>query len=272
MEFPLMCLPCHRIGFIASLIRVFLSAIFIVGCSSADRTALPAGETLNTGRDISLGGTTTPLGQFPTGLVPTADGKYAIACGMGYREALFSVATADGHVAGEVDFATKPPTHIQPQNGVEDNRSDDPQIKSNGVYVGVAVSGDTVYAAQGAHDSIAVLKLGSDGSLTKTGSIKTRTDDFPAGLAVDGKGLLYVANNAAASSDAATFNLPASVAIFDPTTGSERGRFVFDSPTHTSNFMLAITVLRNGSKIRRSPNSAAAQPRSEPVVCRQCAQ
>jgi YVTN family beta-propeller protein len=219
------------------------------GCSTPASHELPAGQTLNTGKDISSAGTTTPLGQFPSGLVPAGDGKYAVVCGMGYRDALYSVSTTDGHLAGQVDFATRPPTHITPQTGVEENTTDDPQIRSNGLYFGVAVAGSTVYAAQGAHDSLAVLSLGADGSLTRTGSIKTRENDFPAGVAIDAKGTLYVANNASVSSDDATFANPASVAIYDSKAKTELGRFTFDSDTHTSNFLLAIAALSDGRKV-----------------------
>jgi YVTN family beta-propeller protein len=239
----------------AALKRVFFSFAFTglmsagVGCDPIKSvTPAPPGETLNTGRDILFPATQpTVLGQFPVGLVPSSDGKYAISCGMGYRNALYSVAVADGHLVSKLDFATRLPRQMRPDNGVDDNRTDDPQIKSNGVYYGIAVFGKTVYAAQGAHDSIAVLSLSPDGKLVKTGSIKTQAEDFPAGVAVDARGMLYVANNASMSGDG-SFNNPASVAIYDPH-GKELGRSTFDSDTHTSNFLLAIAALSNGSKV-----------------------
>ena len=55
-----------------------------------------------------------------------------------------------------------------------------------------------MFAAQGAHDSIAVLALDAQGKLIKTGEIKTKLRDFPAGLALDGRGLLFVVNNTSA--------------------------------------------------------------------------
>ncbi len=206
----------------------------------------PDGQTLNTGKDILPARSITPLGQFPSGLVKAADGKFAIVCGMGYRESLYSIATADGHVAGRVDFAAKRPTRLNPNNGVDDSKDEDPLSKSNGLYFGVAVSGNTVYAAQGAHDSIAVLTLSDGGSLKQTGSIKTHEGDFPAGLATDSRGLIYVANNAS-NSGQATYVMPGSVAIYDPS-GTELGRLTFDSNTHTSNFMLTIVALSDGHK------------------------
>src|SRR5439155_19458684 len=92
---------------------------------------------------------------------------------------------------------------------------------TNGLYYGLAVShdGQTVYAAQGGHDSIAVLSLSHDGRLALRDHIVTRHQDFPAGLALDERGRLYVSNNAAGDDD--PYKLTASVAVYDPTTKKE---------------------------------------------------
>ena len=221
---------------------MFLSA----GCRHSPGP-VATGDTLNTGKDLRrFLGDTTPLGGFPIGLVPAGDGKFAVICGMGYRQSIYSVATTDGHLCGKVDYLSKapPPSESDTPEVVPESAR---KVKSNGVYFGVAVSGNTVYAAQGAHNSISVLTLGSDGALTNTGSIATKAGDFPAGLAIDKRKLLYVSNNSAADK-AAGYATPASVAIYDLTSQSEIGRYTFDSPTHTSNYPLAIGVLSDGSK------------------------
>jgi YVTN family beta-propeller protein len=228
-------------------VRLFQHAFLLIiaaaiGCSNPAATQ-PA-QTLNTGKDLRPPAiSSTPLGGFPVGLSPTPDGKFAIVCGMGYRESLFAVAIDDGHITGQVAFDTKVPTHMSPVTGVDDNAGVDPKIKSNGIYYGVVTRGNTVYAAQGAHDSIVALSISPDGRLTANDSIAAKTGDFPSGLAIDSKGLLYAANNSADE-----FNVPASMAIYDPATKSELGRYTFESDTHTSNFVLGIAVLSNGSK------------------------
>jgi YVTN family beta-propeller protein len=226
---------------------MILSAAYgaLVGCLSPS-TQSPA-QTLNTGKDIRPPTTSTVLGGFPVGLTPTVDGKFAIICGMGYRESLYCVATTDSQVTGRVDFPNKLPTKMQPQNGVDTNAGDDPKLATNGVYFGVAVVGNTVFAAQGARDSICVLTLSPDGKLNRSGSIAAKDGDFPAGLATDSRGLLYVSNNRSAAEDTG-FDGPASVAIYDPAKQAEIGRYVFDNPTHTSNYPLAIAALSSGAK------------------------
>ena len=227
---------------------LFNFAVLLVAASvSCSHSSRPAGDTLNTGKDIQHpAGSTTTLGGFPVGLVQNADGKYAIVCGMGYRQSLYSIATGDGHIAGKVDFANLAPTRISPQTGVETNTKSDPAFAHNGLYYGVAVTGTKVYAAQGAHHSISVLSLAPDGQLVATGSIQAHPNDFTAGLATDGRGLLYVANNSAGNEIG--FAEPGSVAIYDPSKQAEIGRFTFDNPTHTSNYPLGMLALRDGSK------------------------
>ena len=92
-----------------------------------------------------------------------------------------------------------------------------------------------------------MLSLGEDGAITFRDYIRTKPKDFPAGLATDDSGRLYVANNASGSGN--PFDFTASVAIYDPATKSELGRFLFkESHGGTSNFPFGIVVLRDGSK------------------------
>ena len=106
---------------------------------------------------------------------------------------------------------------------------------------------NTVYAAQGAHDTIAVLHLAMTENSNKPIRSKPKRADFPAGLALDDAGHLYVANNAAG--EANPFKMSGSVAIYDTAKKSELGRYTFsDSHCGTSNFPLGIAAMRDGSK------------------------
>ena len=223
------------------------AGLLAAGCSHNSPTR--PGETLNTGKDIQSPTTApTVLGGFPVGLTPTADGKYAIVCGMGYREALFSISTADGHIASRVNFPSASPKRMASQTGVDATAGIPKSISANGVYYGIVASNNTIYAAQGAKDSICSYQIDADGQLTQPTSISTKAGDFPAGLAIDDAQHLYVANNASADSDTGFAN-PASMAIYS--TGAdprELGRYTFDNPTHTSNFLLGVVALRDGSR------------------------
>jgi YVTN family beta-propeller protein len=227
--------------------RLVSAAMLLAGCSNNPSNPQPNQQTLNTGKDIGIPERSTTLGGFPVGLTPALDGKFGIVCGMGYRESLYVVATNDTRMAGRMDFASIVPRRMQPQNGVEDNADVASNGKSNGVYYGVVAAGSKVYAAQGAHDSIAVLNLSPTGELTASDPIKTMAGDFPAGLAMDNSGHLWVTNNSSGSGESG-IGQPASVAIYDPAAKKQLGRYTFDNPTHTSNFPMSIAVLGNRGK------------------------
>ncbi|HZK82387.1 MAG TPA: hypothetical protein VFC46_15000, partial [Humisphaera sp.] len=126
------------------------------------------------------------------------------------------------------------------------------RAKSNGLYYGLAAAPDgTIFAAQGAHDSIAVLAVDGDGKLSWKREIGARKFDFPAGLALDDRGLLFVVNNTVGGNN--PLRSPGSVSIYDPTAdggvGKEIGRRQLPDRFHgASGFPLAISVLRDGSK------------------------
>ena len=185
---------------------------------------------LPTGKSLSLSPTTTPrqgVGSLPMHLIPTADGRFAVSTDMGFRQSLWVTRVSDGVGVADVEFSNATPN-----------------ADTNGLYYGLAVRPDgTVFAAQGANDSIAVLSLNTEtGEMTTVKStIKTKKGDFPAGLALDDRGFLYVANN-----DPSTFATPSSVAIYDTAAGAEVGRYTFSG---TPNFPLAVAALRDGSKV-----------------------
>ncbi len=71
---------------------------------------------------------------------------------------------------------------LHPGGEAAENVKFEGTLVSNGLYYGLAFGkDDTLYAAQGAHDSIAVLTLGADGALTFRDYIRTKPNDFPAG-------------------------------------------------------------------------------------------
>lgn len=230
-------MPTSRRVLIASLLIAF------AGCSHNP-------DPLITGKSIPPRPPhTQDVGNLPMNLLLTPDGRYAVSTDMGDYQALWSVRTSDGLGISHVDFPNTASTRpVAPAGEVPTPSADPASIKSNGLYYGLALSPDrTLYAAQGAHDTIAVLTLSPDGVLTPKDSIRTRPHDFPAGLALDDRGLLYVSNNAAGDGD--PFKLPGSVAIYDPSTKKELGRYTFsDSHFGTSNFPLGLTTLRDGSK------------------------
>jgi len=232
----------------------------ICGCAHELDAPERADAPLPTGRwlDGGFAEASQDIGSLPVNLLLSPDGKYAITTGAGFREALWSIATADGRGVSHLDYNT------------------DADDRENGLYYGLAFGSDgTLYAAQGAAARVAVLHLSPDGQLTETGSISTGTASFPAGLVVDGRGILYVTDNdphAGAASKGrlaregpeqpatapalpasqpapAEFSLPASVFLFDTKTRQRVGRFVFDSVAGTSNFPLAVTALPDGSKV-----------------------
>jgi YVTN family beta-propeller protein len=223
-------------------------ALLIAACAPT-QTDVP----LNSGRFLTPATQTSDdVGNFPVNLALSPDGKYAVVTDIGYFEALSSIRVADGAGVSTIWFKNHhdlDPGTTRPGNGEGLQKFPEPGSRETyGLYYGIAIAPDgTVYAAQGGNDSIAILQLDSDGTLEMSGEIKTRKWDFPAGVALDKKGHLYVANNASGNEDPT--KLSGSLAIIDPNTARELGRYVFaGSHGGTSNFPLAVAVLKNGSK------------------------
>src|SRR5215813_1854180 len=208
-----------------SLVLPAIPCAALVGAQMTDQ--------LVTGKKITTPplGTLTNIGSLPMNLILSPSGKFAVSTDMGLRQSLWSIRTADGTAASHFDFPNNP----------------GPKATSNGLYYGLAFKPDgTLYAAQGSNDSIAIFKLSDvDGSFTPIGVIKTKAGDDPSGLALDSRGILYVANN-----DPGSFSTPSSVALYDTGTLAEVGRFSFtNSFSGTPNFPLAIAALANGSRV-----------------------
>jgi YVTN family beta-propeller protein len=201
-------------------------------------TSAPATQQVDvplaTGRriDPSVAASSQGVGSLPVNLLLSPDGKYAVSTGAGSREQLCSTRLADGTQAGKLEF----------RSTVAD--------KANGLYYGLAFGPDgEVYAAQGAAARVAVVKLHADGTLSREREIDTGKNDFPAGLALDRKGRLYVAHNDPPHTKAVPFGTPASVSVHDAATGKERGRYTFKDEVGLSNFPLSVAVNADGSKL-----------------------
>jgi YVTN family beta-propeller protein len=227
----------------------FAAASLLLGCQGT--------QPLVTGKNIPANlHVTQNVGNLPLNIAISPDGKYAVTCDMGYHPSLWSIRMSDGKGISQVEFLNVRPgpaaTAAAAAAGSGEATLDVPKsgsLKTNGVYYGLAISRDgIVYAAQGQHDSIAQLSLDADGKIALSGTIPTRPKDFPAGVALDDRGLLYVANNASAASED-PFKLSGSMAIYNPATKKELGRYTFsDSYGGTSNFPLGVAVLRDGSE------------------------
>jgi DNA-binding beta-propeller fold protein YncE len=146
------------------------------------------------------------VGSLPINLIASPDGKFVISTDQGYRQSLWCIRTSDGAGVSHLEF---PRTA---RNG------------TNGLYYGLAFGPDgTLYAAQGANDTVLKISLDADEKLVQTGAIKARKGDFPSGVAVDGKGHLYVANNDNRAVGGRQYQLPGSIAIYAELPAGDRG-------------------------------------------------
>ncbi len=232
----------------AARLRPACALVALTGLTALPTLGLTQTNPLVTGKKITLPplGAQTNVGSLPMNLIVSPDGKYAVSSDMGFRQSLHVLDTTTGASAFELKF--------------DNNLYDPTKSATNGLYFGLAFApaansdgSYTLYAAQGANNTVAVLKLNADGSLTQTGVITGKTTvalglpaiDFPAGVALDGRDLLYVANN-----DSNVPVAPGSVAIYDTRKLTEVGRVTFSASFYgTPNFPLAVAALSNGSKV-----------------------
>ncbi len=246
---------------------VFVYCIAILVGDRTPAEPLVIGKQLEEGRVLHA----QDVGSFPVNMVVSPDGKFAITSDIGYRQAIWAIRLSDGIATGQFPFSNKSavqeiPTLLDeaktaakapisdrgkvkelPENSKSTSRLR--SIKNYGLYYGLAVAADrTIYAAQGANDTIAVLSIKTDGTLVAKSTIKTQLHDFPAGVCLDDRGHLYVTNQHAAGEN--PYLSSGSVAIYDTSKGEEIGRYTFRESFHgTSNYPLAICALRDGSKV-----------------------
>ncbi len=232
---------------IFNIVLALYSSMLLTGCNSEPQS--PATDPLITGKIIRpTTESSQDVGNLPMNLALSPDGRYVISSDMGHYEYLWSTRTDTGKGVAHIEFSNTAKAPSTPAG--EGDSTKVGTLASNGLYYGLAISRDgVVYAAQGGHDSIAVLKLASDGKLTQDGFITTRPKDFPAGVALDDRGRLYVSNNASGETTDPR-KLSGSVAVYDRASKKELGRYTF-SASHggTSNFPLGLTATRDGSKV-----------------------
>ena len=126
---------------------------------------------------------------------------------MGFRQALTCISTVTGKLAQPITAPapTNPdgsPAGFPTSKSILQFGAENPDgtYGPPGLYYGLAVqsNGDgtsTLYASEGASNVVAVVTVGTDGSLTLKQTFALGKGDFAAGLALDGRGNLFVAVN-----------------------------------------------------------------------------
>ena len=222
---------------------------------------------LPTGKSITIPNAAyrQAVGSLPMNMILAPGGRYALVSDMGFRQSLWSVDTITGRGVAHLDF---------PNGGMTD------PAKTNGLYYGLAVAanGDgstsTLYAAQGNNGTVAKITVGANGSLTKAGTITLPPGQFAAGVALDGRGNLFIAVNEnytpGAPFDVVAFLKPSSLAVYSAATGLPEGSFTFNELAFPNaafpgipglvppiaagmatppSFPYAVAALRDGSKV-----------------------
>ena len=88
---------------------------------------------------------------MPMNIALSPDGRFIVTTDTGYYESLWSIRTSDGKGVSHIDYSNRPSAIGAETNPPTTRRVDE----SNGLYFGLAIAPDnTVYAAQGAHDTI----------------------------------------------------------------------------------------------------------------------
>lgn len=150
--------------------------------------ALRPGLRLATGKEITPLGDSVDVGNFPSNLLVSPDGRFVVSTNAGFDQRITVMNAETGEVVSSIPF-----------NGKEKSGRD------AGLYYGLAMSADgTLYASMGAADQIAVFHMSPDGSLKQAEKNLTLPLDSSrkglsrhiSGLALSSDGsTLYAANN-----------------------------------------------------------------------------
>lgn len=216
-----------------------LSVLFSFGCSSNPSTS---NNMLVNGRQITPAGTTSSsIGDMPLNIVLSPDGKYAVTTSSCINALLSTVRVSDGAIVSSLAFPAFVPTI--PNGGLFYGLAFDPTPHNN-TY--------TLYAAQGAYGTVAVVTLAADGTLTQTGTIPASPIpympvDQPAGIAF-ANGNIFMANYF--SVDLRAVYQPAStLSIYRASDGARLGSYTFDdNNSNTPSFPYAVTARSDGSR------------------------
>lgn len=163
---------------------------------------------LPTGKLIRPIGTHVEVGSYPSNMILSPDGRFAVVSTMGFREYLSVISTDNGKLVSQLPF--------NKENG------DKPR---DGLYYGLSFAPNgTLFVSHGGQDLIGRFKLSSAGALTSAGnpiSNPAPKDSvqpyFPAGIGTTSQGLLVVANNETTYQT----DYRGSVSVIDPNSGKE---------------------------------------------------
>lgn len=234
---------------IAIVTLMAFCAVFFVGCGSSSNAPSSSNILVN-GRRITPAGTTSgQVGIMPLNIVISPDGKYAITTSSCVSALLSTVRISDGAVISSLAFPTFDPS--MPNSGLFYGLVFDPTLHNN-TY--------TLYAAQGAYGTVAVLTLAGDGTLTQTGTLPANPYpypepykpyiplDQPAGIAL-ANGNIFMANYFSVTLGANS--QPAStLSICRVSDGVRLGSYKFmdEANTNTPSFPYAVVAKSDGSR------------------------
>ncbi len=235
--------------------------LFSLAAAALALAAVPAAaqNPLVTGKTITLPpvGTQVAVGSLPMNMILTPDGKYAVSSDMGFHQLLTVLDTATGKQVSSLEFGN-------------------PATRSNpGLYFGLAIApnsdgSSTLYASQGNNHTVGILQISAAGKLSPVGTIPMGSADFPAGIALDSRGYLYVAVNQAYTGGTITdATTPGSLVVYNtqapgvvsktllPTAKNspaaaaapETARLLLGTPGSNTNYPYAVTALADGSKV-----------------------
>lgn len=218
-----------------------LVGILLAGCGSSSEPS--NASLLVNGRVITPAGVTSgSIGNMPLNIVLSPDGRYAVTTSSCLNAFLSTVRVSDGSVVSSLSFP-----------------ADDPSIPNGGLFYGLAFDPTkhdntyTLYAAQGAYGTVAVLTLASDGTLTQTGTIPANPApympvDQPAGIAF-ANGIIFMANYFSIDLEA-VYQPASTLSMYRASDGTRLGSYIFmdDAGTNTPSFPYAITANSDGTK------------------------
>ncbi|MGA9109959.1 MAG: alkaline phosphatase family protein [Syntrophobacteraceae bacterium] len=226
-----------------------LSAVFFAGCGSSGNSASPASNNiLVNGRRITPAGTTSgPVGIMPLNIVISPDGKYAITTSSCLNALLSTLRVSDGTIVSSLAFS-----------------ADDPAIPNGGLFFGLVFDPTphsntyTLYAAQGAYGTVAVLTLAADGTLTLTGTIPGKPSpvnilsymplDQPAGIDF-ANGTIFMANYFSINLSV-NYQPVSTLSMYRVSDGQRLGFYPFNDAanTNTPSFPYAVVAKSDGSR------------------------
>lgn len=214
------------------LLASALCSLAVAGCV-IDEPPQQNAQRLITGKNIpaTMPAVRQAVGSLPMNVIVSPDKRYAIVSDMGYRQSLSAIDLSTGKRVGEIVYATT---------------KKNPTV---GLYYGLAIdSENNIYAAQGGEASVAVVHLEANGTLVPVRTIKlTGGGDFPAGVALDGRGNLFITSNAPSGNER-PLHTPGVLFAYR-TDGEFLGRYDFPSFMGTTNYPLDVVALKDGSKV-----------------------